>query len=62
MLFPQYEYAFDKTISKTVWENLQKQAKESIKDTEHVSDTVIKHWQSIIDGVVPFGYIVVNND
>ncbi len=60
MLYPQYEYKFCKnTISKSTWEALQKQAKENLeKDTYFASLRVIEHWQSIVDGKVPFGYTV----
>lgn len=60
MLFPQYEYKFvDKTISSRVWASLQEAAKENLeKDSEHAHPAVIAHWQSIVDGKVPFGFTV----
>lgn len=57
MLYPQYADKFDKTISKSTWEWLQKEAKEKVKDDCAHRD-VIAHWQLIVDGVVPFGYRV----
>lgn len=60
MLYPQYYDNFHNTaIPKYTWEALQKQAKENLeKDTYFASPSVAKHWQSIVDGQVPFGYTV----
>ena len=57
MLYPQYYNKFEKTISSDTWYALQKKAKENLeKDNPHTSPRVIAHWQSIVDGTVPFGY------
>ena len=61
MLYPQYDYKFDKTISSYIWDNLQKQVKENFKSVEYVHPKVLAHWQGIADGVVPFGYTVVDD-
>lgn len=59
MLYPQYEHDFQKVISSKTWENLQKAAKARLDcDTEGACGNVIDHWRSIIDGKVPFGYVV----
>lgn len=59
MLYPQYDYKFEKTISPRIWESLQKAAKENLeKDFEFAHPDVVAHWQSIVDGKVPFGFIV----
>ena len=61
MLYPQYEDKFDKTISPQVWENLQKEAKKRLEvaDEEPKACAAVRnHWQSIVDGKVPFGYTV----
>lgn len=59
MLYPQYDDKFEKTISRYTWEALQKQALENLeKDSEYAHPDVIEHWQSIVDGIVPFGYKV----
>ena len=55
MLYPQYEDDFQKTMSKDAWEYLQKKAKEGLADTGGTPN-VRMHWQSIVDGIVPFGY------
>lgn len=60
MLYPQYEYKFNKTISKNIWENLQNQAKKNLKQKQSAHPNVIAHWQSIVDGNVPFGYKVID--
>jgi hypothetical protein len=69
MLFPQYEDKFDTTISPDTWQYLQKEArrmldnkpeKEGVYEVDHsqAHPAVRKHWQSIVDGKVPFGYRV----
>ena len=61
MLYPQDERKF-KTISSYTWEKLQEEAKRKLKadgeDGEWAHPRVREHWQSIVDGVVPFGYEV----
>lgn len=57
MLFPQYQYKFEKTIPKKMFELLQKEAKKNLEeDRELVHPNVLKHWESIAEGEVPFGY------
>lgn len=61
MLFPQYASLFDKTISAQTWERLQDLAKKNLeKGEEYVSPRVRAHWQSIVDGIPPFGYRVID--
>ena len=58
MLYPQYNYKFQKTISKDTFEALQKAAKERLEENVHACSAVTNHWKSIVDGNVPFGYII----
>lgn len=60
MLYPQYEEKFSKTITKDVWQKLQKAAEENLKrpDISILHSDVVKHWKSIVNGKVPFGYTV----
>lgn len=59
MLYPQYEKQFSKKISSSIWEALQKEAKNRLETSSDYSHPdVVTHWQSIVDGVVPFGYEV----
>ena len=69
MLYPQYANKFDKVIDKSTFKHLQDRAEELLKKENYerlkYPDTycspnprVLAHWQSIIDGVVPFGYTV----
>lgn len=59
MLYPKYDDRFEKAIDRDTWKALQKQALENLeKDSEYIHPDVIEHWQSIVDGVVPFGYKV----
>ena len=59
LLYPQYEGKFQRTISKDTWLRLQEEASrlisESITGTLVCKD-VYKHWMSIVDGKIPFGY------
>ena len=61
MLYPQYDYKFEKTISSSVWESLQKQAKKNLESNKYAADRVIAHWKSIADGNVPFSYTVIDD-
>lgn len=56
MLYPQCGDSFT-CISPSTWEWLQKEAAQRLKD-EAGAHTVREHWQSIVDGNVPFGYRV----
>lgn len=58
MLYPQYEHDFQKTISQSTWKSLQEQAEIKLKETPDAHPEVIKHWKSIVEGRVPFGYEV----
>ena len=58
MLYPQYNRKFQKTISKDTFEALQKEAENNLKEGGYAHPNVIKHWKSIVDGNVPFGYII----
>lgn len=58
MLFPQYEYSFQKTIKKSVWEAIQQEAKKNLERPGHAAPEIKAHWKSIVDGKVPFGYTV----
>lgn len=60
MLYPQYGHKFEKTISRRVWDGLQKAAKENLENTEYAHPDVLAHWQSIVDGNVPFGFKIVD--
>lgn len=58
MLYPQHEYRFAKTISPETWEWLKKEAFSLLKSSPHAAAHVVAHWQSIVDGKVPFGFSV----
>ena len=60
LLYPQYRERMDKVISKDTWELLQKKAKELLQTEPDAHFRVQMHWQSIVDGDVPFGYKVVD--
>lgn len=74
MLYPQYENYFDKLISKETFDSIQEEARRNIAEVEEQKKTleesgemrnavlvhpvVLKHWKSIAEGNVPFGYKV----
>ena len=60
MLYPQYAFEYDKTISQSTWDSLQKKAKENLKKNHDACDEVVRHWRKIANGKVPFGYQVVD--
>lgn len=57
MLYPQYEEMFQKSIPVSAWVSLQEQAR-VLLETDSGVDVVREHWQSIVDGKVPFGYTI----
>lgn len=61
MLYPQYDDKFEKTISSDTFKRLQEVAKKNLaecKEAKHVHPAVKAHWESIVAGVVPFGYTI----
>lgn len=63
MLYPQYEKKFDKKISSSTWNMLKSEAKKRLEDSPFELATRVRaHLQSIVDGVVPFGYEVEQED
>lgn len=64
-LYPQYEYKYQKTISKDLWDAMQKAAADEIENAKEksytVNESVANHWRSIIEGKVPFGYVVTEH-
>lgn len=61
MLFPGREYKFN-TICKDTWEYLQKEAQKLLKESPDADPKVTAHWQNIVAGRVPFGFIIAEND
>ena len=60
MLYPQYEYKYEKVMPQHIFESLQKAAKENLESLDSkdhpVHPEVVAHWQSIVNGKLPFGY------
>ncbi len=57
------ELPVDKVLSQSIWETLQKEAKDLLENnTQGAHPEVIAHWQSIVDGNVLFGYMVKKDD
>ena len=61
MLYPQYEDKFQKVISQSTWNFLKTEAQKNL-DEKSGSDNCRRHWQSIVDGVIPFGYSIKETD
>lgn len=59
MLYPQYSDKFEKVISSDTWNDLKEKAQKSLNENAlSTHPSVIAHWQSIVNGNVPFGYSV----
>lgn len=59
MLYPQYDYKFEKELSQETFDTLQSAAKELLTNKdEYVHPKVLKHWKSIANGNIPFGYSI----
>lgn len=61
VMFPQYDYMFQPTIPKAVWELLQEKAKKEIEkldDELQAHPVVLERWRTIAAGVVPAGFEV----
>lgn len=55
LLYPQYAEKFV-AISAETWDWLQKQAAEKIAENNALAHPdVLAHWQTIVDGTIPFG-------
>jgi hypothetical protein len=63
MIYPQYEYKFEKTISPNIWNTIRVEAKRALDGMKpgNGHPDVISHMESIIAGIVPFGYKVEEN-
>ena len=59
MLYPQYRSVFEKRITKKCFDRMKEVAARRLKeDKGSACPEVIQHWQSIVDGIVPFGYVI----
>lgn len=57
MLYPQYNYKFEKTISTDTWHAIQEEAKKNLVERDP-HPNVKAHWESIVEGKIPFGYVI----
>jgi hypothetical protein len=61
MLYPQYEHKFDKVIDTYTWESIKKAAQEKLDNiviNKPPREDVKAHWESIVSGTIPFGFVV----
>jgi hypothetical protein len=62
LLYPQYADHFEKTITPETWQYIQDEANRFLLEHEnnnnYASPAVVEHWKSIVDGNVPFGFVV----
>lgn len=65
MLYPQYGFMYEKTIKPETFARLKEVARKKIEeaaealangDENHVCNNVYRHWKSIAEGNIPFGY------
>lgn len=61
MLYPQYSFKFQKTITSEIFNALQRQAKKNLKEYESAAERVVLHWQKIANGEAPFGYRILDD-
>jgi chemotaxis regulatin CheY-phosphate phosphatase CheZ len=61
MLYPQYADRFAKTIKEETFRKLQETAKQKLAEVGMAHSAVRSHWQSIVNGEVPFGYTIVKD-
>lgn len=54
MLYPQYRDKFT-TISGETWLHLREKARKLLESEPAAHPDVLRHWQSVVDGAVPFG-------
>ena len=59
MLYPQNSNRFT-CIDKDTWDKLQELAKSKLEEDGNIHPDVKKHLQSIVNGIVPFGWKVVD--
>jgi len=61
MLYPQYAEKLDKVIDTYTWQAIQKKAQEKLEKEDYACPAVTEHWKKIAEGIVPFGYRVVDH-
>ncbi len=65
MIYPQYRDRYEKTISKYIWDKIQREASNKIKQAEDgeidPDNYVVQHWVDIVNNKVPFGYRVIED-
>ena len=54
LLYPQYEHKFC-SISSDTWEAVKKEAQKRLSGRGAAHPDVVAHWESIVNGKVPFG-------
>ena len=63
MLYPQYQRTFEKYIPLSLWKELQARAAKYLKEKKDTADEgVLMHWERIVNGEVPFGYTVLEDE
>lgn len=62
MLYPQYAYRYDKTMTEDTWVWLKQEARKNLEEwMEGKCDPnprVTNHWLKIVNGEMPYGYIL----
>lgn len=55
LLYPQHEHKFNQ-ISQDCWDKIQFRAQENLKDKPDAHPNVRAHWESLVEGKIPFGF------
>ena len=58
LLYPQYADKFEKTITLDTWRDLQEAAQKRLDEPASAATRVREHWQGIVDGNVPHGFVI----
>jgi hypothetical protein len=58
ILYPQYKERFEKTITKNTWEKIQQEARRNLEISQVASPAVRNHWGKIVNGEIPFGFVI----
>jgi len=58
LLYPQYARKFSNTLSKESFDKLKEVAAKKLSESGTIHPDVKRHWESIVSGNVPFGFVI----
>lgn len=62
LLYPQFGYKFEKVITKKMAEKLKELAEKNLAESGGAATSVVEHWRSLAGGILPFGFVVGDDD